>query len=53
MKRYTFETTFIVKAPDEAKARETLEMLEAILRNDRQAITYWTKLTDVEDVPDA
>ncbi len=49
MKRYTFETTYIVQAPNEAKARETQEMLESILRSDTQAVEHWTKLTDIED----
>jgi hypothetical protein len=48
-KRYTFVTTYIVEAPDEAKATEVKEKVVAQLQPDRSVAEYWTKLTDIED----
>ncbi len=49
MPRYTFVTTYIIEAPDEAKARETGEKIEPTLSNDTQVVEHWTRLTDVEE----
>ncbi len=48
-KRYTFVTTYIIEAPDETKARETVDNVESQLRPDTQVAEHWTKLTDIED----
>ena len=49
LKRYTFVTTYIVEADDEAKANCTKEKVESQLRPDMQVAEYWTKLEDIED----
>jgi hypothetical protein len=48
-KRYTFVTTYIVEADDEATATKTRVGLEAWLGVDVRVAEYWTKLTDIED----
>ncbi len=48
-KRYTFVTTYIVEAPDEAKATEAKEKVATQLQRDSSVAEYWTKLTDIED----
>ena len=50
VKRYTYVTTYIVRAPDEATAREVMEKVKSQLRPDRLVVEHWTKLTDIEDV---
>ena len=52
MKRYTFVTTYIVKAPDEAKATEVKAKVVSQLQVDSSVAEYRTKLTDIEDVGD-
>ncbi len=49
MKRYTYVTTYIVRAPDEASAGEVREKVESQLQADSSVIEDWTKLTDIED----
>ncbi len=49
MKRYTFVTTYIIEAPNEAKATETRANVEAMLTPDTQVTEHWTKLVDIED----
>ena len=51
-KHYTFVTTYIVKALDETKARETVDNVRSQLRPDTQTVEHWTTLTDIEDVED-
>lgn len=50
-KRYTYTTTYIVKASNEATAGEVREKVESQLRPDTLVAEYWTKLTDIEDDP--
>lgn len=52
MKRYTFVTTYVIHAPDEAKARETVDNVESSVRHDTQVTEHWTRLTDIEDLDD-
>ena len=53
MKRYMFVTTYIIRAPDEAKARETVDNVESQLKPDTQVVEHWTKLIDITDVEEA
>jgi len=52
MKRYTYVTTYIVKALDEAVGDEVVEKVESVLRPDTAVVERWTKLECIEDVPD-
>ena len=51
-KEYTFATHYTVLAADEEKARETVSMVESILRPDMQVVAWCTRLTDTEDISD-
>ncbi len=44
---YVFETTYIIEAPDEAKARETVDNVESTLGPDQQVVEHFTRLIDV------
>jgi len=51
-KEYTYVTTYIVLAPDEATANEVKEKVESVLHPGTLhciVVEHWTKLTDVED----
>ncbi len=52
MKRYTFVTTYIIEASNEAKARETVDNVESQLRPDTQAVEHWTRLMDTKEQDD-
>ena len=53
MKRYVFETTYIIKAPDEAKAKETVDNVESQLKPDTQVVEHWTRLIDITNIKEA
>ncbi|KKM02829.1 hypothetical protein LCGC14_1780490 [marine sediment metagenome] len=42
--RYVFETTYIIDAPDEATARETIARVELPLGLDPQVVEHFTRL---------
>ena len=56
MKRYTFETIYVVEAPEETKADEVKAKVESALQHsfptDILVVEHWAKLTDVEDDDD-
>ncbi|KKM00162.1 hypothetical protein LCGC14_1807200 [marine sediment metagenome] len=51
-KRYTYVTTVSIEAPTEMKALETMSKVQSQLESDTQVAEHWTKLIDIEDVPD-
>ena len=48
-KRYTFVTTYIVRADDEAAADKVSQKIHVQIRLDDSVVEFWTNLTDVED----